>query len=80
LLQSDTNGTGLSQSLRARPNAAVRRNAPDDAQNIDYIRKELSRLGKMARHLQRRELAHFIDVAAEVAGELHGPNGKTRNT
>ena len=40
-------------------------------QNVDHIRKELSRLGKMARLMQLRELAHFIDVAAEVATEVH---------
>lgn len=39
-------------------------------QNVDHIRKELSRLGKMARLMQLRELAHFIDVAAEVATEV----------
>lgn len=39
-------------------------------QNVDHIRKELSRLGKMARLMQLRELAHFIDVAGEVASEV----------
>jgi hypothetical protein len=39
-------------------------------QNVDHIRKELSRLGKMARLMQLRELAHFIDVAGEVATEV----------
>lgn len=48
-------------------------------QNIDHIRKELSRLGKMARLMQLRELAHFIDVAAEVAAEFrNGAAVKTR--
>ncbi len=40
-------------------------------QNVDHIRKELGRLGKMARLMHLRELAHFIDVAAEVATEVH---------
>lgn len=40
-------------------------------QNVDHIRKELGRLGKMARLMQLRELAHFIDVASEVATEVH---------
>ena len=40
-------------------------------QNVDHIRKEMGRLGKMARLMQLRELAHFIDVAAEVATEMH---------
>ena len=39
-------------------------------QNVDHIRKELSRLAKMARLMQLRELAHFIDVAGEVATEV----------
>ena len=39
-------------------------------QNVDHIRKELNRLGKMARLMQLRELAHFIDVAGEVATEI----------
>jgi hypothetical protein len=39
--------------------------------NVDqtHIRKELIRLGKMARDLRMKELAHFIDVAGEVAAE-----------
>ncbi|HWA50296.1 MAG TPA: hypothetical protein VG742_18645 [Dongiaceae bacterium] len=39
-------------------------------QNVDHIRKELTRLGKMARLMHLRELAHFIDVAGEVANEV----------
>jgi hypothetical protein len=39
-------------------------------QDVDHIRKELGRLGKMARLMQLRELAHFIDVAGEVATEV----------
>ncbi|MEZ5829877.1 MAG: hypothetical protein R3D05_01705 [Dongiaceae bacterium] len=39
----------------------------------NHIRKELVRLSKMARELQMRELAHFIDVAGEVASELAAP-------
>jgi len=40
--------------------------------NIDHnhVRKELVRLSKMARDLRMKELAHFIDVAGEVASEL----------
>ncbi len=36
----------------------------------DHIRKELVRLSKMARELRMNEVAHFIDVAREVASEL----------
>ena len=78
MLQSDSSATSLSHNARARTNEIHRRGAPDEAQNIDYIRKELSRLGKMARNMQMRELAHFIDVAGEVAGEFNGPNEKSR--
>lgn len=43
--------------------------------NIDqnHIRKELVRLSKMARALRMKELAHFIDVAGEVASEMAMP-------
>ena len=43
--------------------------------NIDqtHIRKELVRLSKMARTLRMKELAHFIDVAGEVASEMPLP-------
>lgn len=48
-------------------------------QNVDHIRKELNRLGKMARIMQLRELAHFIDVAGEVATEVQsGAAAKVR--
>jgi hypothetical protein len=41
--------------------------------NIDqnHIRKELVRLSKMARDLRMKELAHFIDVAGEVASQIN---------
>jgi hypothetical protein len=46
--------------------------------NIDHthIRKELVRLSKMARTLRMKELAHFIDVAGEVASEMPLPKGE----
>lgn len=48
-------------------------------QNVDHIRKELNRLSKMARLMQLRELAHFIDVAGEVATEVQaGAAAKAR--
>ena len=37
----------------------------------NHIRKELVRLSKMARDLRMKELAHFIDVAGEVASEMN---------
>ena len=39
----------------------------------DHIRKELVRLSKMARELRMTEVAHFIDVAGEVASEMSAP-------
>lgn len=36
----------------------------------NHIHKELVRLSKMARELRMKELAHFIDVAGEVASEM----------
>ena len=39
----------------------------------NHIRKELVRLSKMARTLRMKELAHFIDVAGEVASEMPLP-------
>jgi hypothetical protein len=36
----------------------------------NHIRRELVRLSKMARDLRMKELAHFIDVAGEVASEM----------
>jgi hypothetical protein len=35
----------------------------------NHIRQELIRLSKLARSLRLKELAHFIDVASEVAAE-----------
>jgi hypothetical protein len=35
-----------------------------------HIHKELVRLSKMARSLNMKELAHFIEVAGEVASEM----------
>lgn len=78
MLQSDSSATGPSRNVRGRTNGTHRRGASDEAQNIDYIRKELSRLGKMAGNMQMRELAHFIGVAAEVASELNEPMGKSK--
>jgi hypothetical protein len=39
----------------------------------NHIRKELVRLSKMARELRMPEVAHFIDVAQEVASEMNTP-------
>jgi hypothetical protein len=39
----------------------------------NHIRKELVRLSKMARELRMKELAHFIEVAGEVASEMAMP-------
>jgi hypothetical protein len=39
----------------------------------NHIRKELVRLSKMARELRMPEVAHFIDVAQEVASEMSTP-------
>ena len=39
----------------------------------NHIRKELVRLSKMARELRMPEVAHFLDVAGEVASEMHAP-------
>jgi hypothetical protein len=41
-----------------------------------HIRKELVRLSKMARELRMKELAHFIDVAGEVASEMPLPKAE----
>jgi hypothetical protein len=46
-----------------------------------HIRKELVRLSKMARELRMPEVAHFIDVAGEVASEMNAPKtDKTKVT
>jgi hypothetical protein len=42
----------------------------------NHIRKELVRLSKMARDLRMKELAHFIDVAGEVASEMDSPKAE----
>ncbi|HET6159814.1 MAG TPA: hypothetical protein VFE34_15820 [Dongiaceae bacterium] len=42
----------------------------------NHIRKELVRLSKMARELRMKELAHFIDVAGEVASEMTMPKAE----
>lgn len=46
--------------------------------NVDHehIRKELVRLSKMARSLRMDEVAHFIDVAGEVAAEMTVPKSQ----
>jgi hypothetical protein len=47
----------------------------------NHIRKELVRLSKMARDLRMKELAHFIDVAGEVASEMNASKaGRARVT
>jgi len=43
----------------------------------NHIRKELVRLSKMARELRMPEVAHFIEVAGEVASELNMPKADT---
>jgi hypothetical protein len=50
--------------------------------NIDqnHIRKELVRLSKMARDLRMKELAHFIDVAGEVASEMKAKAERSKVT
>ena len=42
----------------------------DAVQGVEHIRKELILLCRLARGLRLKELAHFIDVAGEVATEL----------
>lgn len=44
--------------------------------NIDLIHKELVRLSKLARSLRQEELAHFIEVASEVASEAAKPKAE----
>jgi len=46
----------------------------------DHIRKELVRLSKMARSLRLKELAHFIDVAGEVASEMNSKADRSKAT
>jgi len=74
VLHGDVNATGVMNGHRQR--GGLRVSASDAAQSIDYIRKELRRLGKMARQMQKGELAHFIDVATEVASEAAAAEGK----
>ena len=45
----------------------------------NHIRKELVRLSKMARDLRMKELAHFIDVAGEVASEMNASKDERSN-
>jgi hypothetical protein len=45
----------------------------------NHIRKELVRLSKMARDLRMKELAHFIDVAGEVASEMNASKAERAN-
>lgn len=70
MLQSDAGATGLFDGHKSRASSRSRRTEDGSSENIDYIRRELRRLTKMARMMQKHELAHFIDVAAEVAMEL----------
>jgi hypothetical protein len=46
----------------------------------NHIRKELVRLSKMARDLRMKELAHFIDVAGEVASEMNASKERSKVT
>ena len=46
----------------------------------NHIRKELVRLSKMARDLRMKELAHFIDVAGEVASEMNASKEGSKAT
>lgn len=46
----------------------------------NHIRKELVRLSKMARELRMKELAHFIDVAGEVASEMNAKADRSKVT
>ena len=46
----------------------------------NHIRRELVRLSKMARDLRMKELAHFIDVAGEVASEMNSKADRSKAT
>lgn len=70
MLQSDAGAAGLFGGQKSRASSRPRRAEDGSSENVDYIRKELRRLTKMARLMRQHELAHFIDVAAEVAMEL----------
>ncbi len=74
MLHGAVNATGAVNGHRQ--GATARATAPEAAQSMDYIRKELRRLGKMARQMQKGELAHFIDVASEVASEAAAAESK----
>jgi hypothetical protein len=76
MLHAETNATRISMNRRSRASASLAAGEADAAHGIDHIRKELRRLGRMARLMDRGELAHFIDVAGEVASEAAAANGK----
>ena len=69
MLHGDVSTTGVLNGHRQRASAEA-------AQSVEYIRKELRRLGKMARQMQKGELAHFIEVATEVASEAAAKESK----
>jgi hypothetical protein len=63
--------TSLAEGL-GKPTSGISLSAAEEGarmHDIDHIRKELTRLSKMARSLRQKELAHFIEVASEVALE-----------
>src|SRR5262245_25325843 len=72
LLQSETALIGSATRSRSQTNPQRPSKDMEALQNVEHIRKELTRLGKMARLMHLRELAHFIDVAGEVASEVQG--------
>lgn len=76
MLHAETSATRISMNRRSRASARLAAGEADAAHGIDHIRKELRRLGRMARLMDRGELAHFIDVAREVASEAAAANGK----
>lgn len=79
MLQSETVSSGSATRSRSQVNPQRQSKDVETMQNVDHIRRELSRLGKMARLMQLRELAHFIDVATEVATEVQaGDSTKPR--
>jgi hypothetical protein len=46
----------------------------------NHIHQELVRLSKLARDLRMKELAHFIDVAGEVASEMTAQADRSKET
>lgn len=76
MLHAETNATSISMNRRSRASARLAAGDADAAHVIDHIQKELRRLGRMARLMQRGELAHFIDVAGEVAAEAAAAKGR----